>query len=47
MLLSILAGTCVVGFGLLAQQAATEAPAGFETPTLAKDPGTQSVIRTR
>jgi CxxC motif-containing protein (DUF1111 family) len=33
-LLSISVGSCVVVAGLLAQQMATEAPAGFDTPTL-------------
>jgi CxxC motif-containing protein (DUF1111 family) len=41
-LLSIFTGICFVGFGLLGQQAATEAPAGFETPTLAQNAGSQS-----
>jgi len=31
-----------IGFTGLAQQSATEAPAGFETPTLAENPGSQS-----
>src|SRR5580704_5063385 len=33
-LLSISVGSCMVVAGLLAQQMATEAPAGFDTPTL-------------
>jgi CxxC motif-containing protein (DUF1111 family) len=37
--------TGVMAFGLagVAQQSATEAPAGFDTPTLAQNPGSQSV----
>jgi CxxC motif-containing protein (DUF1111 family) len=31
------------GFAAAAQQAATEAPAGFDTPTLAVNPGSQSI----
>jgi hypothetical protein len=38
MLLAVLA----VGVAGLAQQSTTEAPTGFETPTLAQDPGSQS-----
>jgi CxxC motif-containing protein (DUF1111 family) len=38
LLLAILA----IGFAGLAQQSASEAPAGFETPTLADDPGSKS-----
>jgi hypothetical protein len=34
----------VLGFGA-AQQSAVEAPAGFDTPTLAQDHGSQSVSR--
>ena len=33
---------CIIAFGLLAQQTATEAPAGFDTPTLAENAGSQS-----
>src|SRR5690349_9768138 len=33
-LLSISVSSSIVAFGLLAQQTATEAPAGFDTPTL-------------
>jgi CxxC motif-containing protein (DUF1111 family) len=33
---------CVIAFGLLAQQTATEAPTGFDTPTLAENAGSQS-----
>jgi CxxC motif-containing protein (DUF1111 family) len=36
------AGVVAVGFAA-AQQSAVEAPAGFDTPTLAQDPGSQSV----
>ena len=39
MLLVVLA----IGVAGLAQQSATEAPAGFDTPTLAQDPGAKSV----
>jgi CxxC motif-containing protein (DUF1111 family) len=39
LLLAILA----VGFAGLAQQSASEAPAGFETPTLADNPGSKSI----
>jgi len=43
-LVSISADSCLVVFGLLAQQAATEAPAGFDTPTLQfPSAGSQSV----
>jgi hypothetical protein len=42
-LLSISVGSCIVVFGLLAQQTATEAPAGFDTPTLqVQNAGSQS-----
>jgi CxxC motif-containing protein (DUF1111 family) len=37
-----LAGTMAAGLAGLAQQYATEAPAGFDTPTLAQNPGSQS-----
>src|SRR5258706_5575981 len=33
---------CIIAFGLLAQQTATEAPTGFDTPTLAENAGSQS-----
>jgi hypothetical protein len=36
-------GVMAIGLAGLAQQAPTEAPAGFDTPTLAQDPGSQSV----
>src|SRR5260370_36482464 len=43
-LLSISVGSCMIVFGLLAQQMATEAPAGFDTPTLqVQNAGSQSV----
>ena len=32
----------LVAIGLLAQQAATEAPAGFDTPMVVQNPGSQS-----
>ena len=42
-LLSISISGCIVAFGLLAQQTATEAPAGFDTPTLqVQNAGSQS-----
>src|SRR5579872_5920150 len=42
--LSLSIGGCLAAFGLIAQQTATEAPAGFDTPTLsvAQNPGSQS-----
>src|SRR5271166_2023116 len=33
---------CSITIGMLAQQAATEAPAGFSTPTITQYPGSQS-----
>ena len=33
---------CSIAIGLLAQQAATEAPAGFDTPMVVQNPGSQS-----
>jgi len=33
---------CLIAVGLLAQQAATEAPAGFDTPMVVQNPGSQS-----
>ena len=33
---------CLIAIGLLAQQAATEAPAGFDTPMVVQNPGSQS-----
>ena len=43
LLFSVSAGGCIVAFGLLAQQTATEAPAGFDTPTLqVQNAGSQS-----
>ncbi len=43
--ISLLAGGCLAALGLIAQQIATEAPAGFDTPTLsvAQNPGSQSI----
>jgi CxxC motif-containing protein (DUF1111 family) len=38
-----LCGASVVAVVAVAQQAATEAPAGFDTPTLVENPGSQSV----
>jgi len=38
----LLLGVAVMGLTGIAQQPATEAPAGFDTPTLAQDPGSQS-----
>ena len=40
--LVLLSGVLALGFAGLAQQSATEAPAGFETPTLAENPGSKS-----
>ncbi len=39
----LLVGTMVIGFAGVAQQAPTEAPAGFDTPTLAQNPGSNSL----
>ena len=39
----LLAGVLAIAVAGVAQQPATEAPAGFATPTLAKNPGSQSV----
>src|ERR1700731_4194337 len=38
----LLLGVAVMGLTGIAQQSATEAPAGFDTPTLAQNPGSQS-----
>jgi CxxC motif-containing protein (DUF1111 family) len=38
----LLVGVSLVGLAGIAQQGPTEAPAGFETPTLATNPGSQS-----
>jgi CxxC motif-containing protein (DUF1111 family) len=38
----LLLGVLAVGLAGIAQQPATEAPAGFDTPTLAQNPGSQS-----
>src|SRR5215471_10906332 len=37
-----LASGCLITAGLIAQQTATEAPAGFTTPTVTQTPGSQS-----
>jgi CxxC motif-containing protein (DUF1111 family) len=39
----LLAGVMAVGLAGVAQQGPTEAPAGFDTPTLAQNPGSQSI----
>lgn len=36
-------GAAVGVIGVIAQQALTEAPAGFTTPTLGENPGSQSI----
>jgi CxxC motif-containing protein (DUF1111 family) len=36
-------GVVSIGITLIAQQTATEAPTGFDTPTLSDNPGSQSV----
>ena len=41
-LVSSLAFGCLITAGLIAQQAATEAPTGFTTPTVTERPGSQS-----
>ncbi len=41
-LISSLTLACLISTGVVAQQSATEAPAGFSTPTLAQNPGSQS-----
>src|SRR5580700_1001544 len=38
----MLFGVLAIGLAGVAQQSATEAPAGFETPTLAENPGSKS-----
>jgi CxxC motif-containing protein (DUF1111 family) len=38
----LLLGVMALGLAGIAQQSATEAPAGFDTPTLARNPGSQS-----
>jgi hypothetical protein len=40
--LVLLLGVMAAGLAGIAQQPATEAPAGFDTPTLAHNPGSQS-----
>lgn len=42
LLISAVSFGCLITIGLLAQQAATEAPAGFSTPTVTQNPGSQS-----
>ena len=39
----IMLGSLALGLAAIAQQSATEAPSGFDTPTLAQNPGSQSV----
>ena len=39
----LLVGVAALGLAGVAQQAPTEAPAGFDTPTLAQNPGSQSI----
>ena len=39
----LLVGVMALGLAGVAQQSPTEAPAGFDTPTLAQDPGSQSI----
>src|SRR5579859_6680481 len=41
-LFSIIPFACLITAGILAQQTATEAPAGFSTPTVTQNPGSQS-----
>jgi hypothetical protein len=38
----MLLGVLAIGLAGVAQQSATEAPAGFDTPTLAENPGSKS-----
>jgi CxxC motif-containing protein (DUF1111 family) len=40
--MALFIGVCAVGFSGTAQQSAVEAPTGFDTPTLAQNPGSQS-----
>ena len=40
--MALFIGVCAVGFSGTAQQSAVEAPAGFDTPTLTQNPGSQS-----
>jgi CxxC motif-containing protein (DUF1111 family) len=40
--IALFIGVCAVGFRGTAQQSALEAPTGFDTPTLAQNPGSQS-----
>ena len=42
-LLSCMAGILVITLALVGQQGLTEAPAGFDTPTLIDNPGSQSI----
>src|ERR1700674_3880455 len=39
----MLLGSLAVGLAGIAQQSVTEAPAGFDTPTLAQNPGSRSI----
>src|ERR1700737_3351991 len=39
----MLLGSLALGLAGIAQQSATEAPAGFDTPTLAQNPGSRSI----
>jgi hypothetical protein len=39
----LLVGVMALGLAGVAQRAPTEAPAGFDTPTLAQNPGSQSI----
>jgi hypothetical protein len=39
----LVGGVMAMGLAGVAQQAPTEAPAGFDTPTLAQNPGSQSI----
>jgi len=41
-LISIVPFACLITAGMLAQQTANEAPAGFSTPTVTQNPGSQS-----
>src|SRR5438874_862025 len=41
--ISLFAFGCLLAIGLIAQQASTEAPAGFDTPMVVQNPGSQSV----
>jgi CxxC motif-containing protein (DUF1111 family) len=43
LLISCLWGTLLIGLVAIAQQSPTEAPAGFDTPTLSQNPGSESI----